>query len=234
MARIIEAVLATRWRGLLLLAAALLTGLLTMLVSYSVARGDGDIEVNDDGQPAISDLGDKMPEHAVFAVGFTLLAAQLVLLVLVARLALLRAAVRLGSSRSPPPLVHSLVAGLGLAAVPFLCLMAWIPDSASPVHFISALIMFGVLALYEVAFSILAIAVLRRAPAWPWPLALLMLWLLGCALGAVICAGYWVMSTNNVFEYLAVALEFAFFAGYGWIFEFGRGPSLAETPLLNV
>jgi hypothetical protein len=158
-----------------------------------------------------------MPEHVVFALGFTVLAALLCVVVLLARRSLHVIAHSCGVT--PTPLLHNGAAVLGFLAIPFLCLMAWIPDSASPVHFISALIMFGVLALYQLLITGVATAVLYRTPAWPWPMLLLPLYFLLCAVGALASAFCWVTQQNNVFEYSAVALEFCFFIGAAPLFD---------------
>lgn len=160
-----------------------------------------------------------MPEHVVFALGFSFLAIFLSIVILLARRSLHIIAQSCGVV--PAPVAHNGTAVLGFLAIPFLCLMAWIPDSASPMHFYSALIMFGMLALYQLALAVLATAVLRRTPGWPLPLLLLTLYFLLCALGALGAACGWVSAGSDgmYLEYIAVALEFCFFLGASVLFD---------------
>ena len=133
-----------------------------------------------------------------------------------------------------PSWVHTGVLCIGLLAIPFLCLMAWIPDSASPAHFISALIMFGVLAVYELTFALLLVVAGRVLPQWPFPLAALVLWFLACAIIAVASAGTWVASGNNAFEYVAVAFEFAYFVAMPGVFALARPGGKSQGALLSM
>jgi len=59
--------------GVVVVAGALVTAALTMGICYAMAKDRGHIESS--GTPSISATGDKSPEHALFALGFSGVAA---------------------------------------------------------------------------------------------------------------------------------------------------------------
>jgi hypothetical protein len=193
-------------------ALAVLVG--TLVGCHRIARAHGHLPYND--LPVISALGSRMPEHAYFRWGFTLLATVMALaFVTRARMLALE-----------PRVVHA----LGLRAMVWSCsafaalsmgsmlVMAWIPDGVSPLHFVAALATFGALAVYELTHASLCIVLARPDPSDDHgarpphnPGALVRAWLVACPFIAIACVYAWVAEGSVVAQYAAVAMQFAYF-----------------------
>lgn len=135
-----------RWVPLLLLAMVYVTVVATLGGCYAMASSDG--HLNDfDGLPAISVLGDKMPEHALFAAGFALLTG----LSAWYRLAQLDEAV-------PGSGANNTFFALVLVGLPCIIVMAAIPTSSSAgaIHLGAAAVGLLLLAVSVIAIHIWA------------------------------------------------------------------------------
>ena len=194
-----------------LIALAILVGTLHQCMRVARAAGHDVGDVWSRNPPVISALGDLPPEHAWFGAGFTLLAVVMVL-VLGSRTWMLA---RDGRVRASAPLRWSnrITALIASSAMVALLIMAWIPDSASPIHFIAALCTFGLLAIYELAHAAISITLARRddAVAPNGPGVALSLWFFVCPLAALGCVYAWIAMQSSAAQYAAVGLQFAYF-----------------------
>lgn len=142
-----------------LLPAVICVWLATFLgICYSIASSHGHLDDNGGGNPEISDLGDKDPEHGLFAFGFTCIALLLPVLVW-----LRHAAVAAATAGAGPTIavLNSAWAVVALASLPAMLTMAYVRESASDAHFEGAIATFGLVAIFETIHAVLAALALR-------------------------------------------------------------------------
>lgn len=215
------------WIPVVVTSSALLCIILTLGICYAVVSSDGHLS-NDPGFPAISALGDLMPEHIPFALGFGILC------VIVGFIIFFRTA-QLDMSR-PGSILNNIIACIGWLALPWLFIMGAIPDSVSQWHFIGAGLAMLLLNVYLFSVSLLAIIwsccgrpsdprVSRQGIAY----ALYAWSALMCVL-SVTLFGYWFAADNELtqLEWAGVGVIFAAFAPWIAFFALLRDQGYVE------
>lgn len=177
--------------------------------------------------PAISALGNLMPEHIPFAIGFTLISLLFGLVVFI-RAGQLDAA-------SPGSVTNILIAALGWFGVPALIVMGCVPDSVSESHFIGAGVAMVCFALHAILTSVFCIVHsccscmclggIAGQPDHKVPLALrivLYLFSIAAASVSVTLFVYWMLLAHeeNIFEWVGVALIFTAYFPLGIFFAY--------------
>ncbi len=200
----------------------------TLWKCLAIIRVNGHLEKWQLGKelPMISMLGIEEPEHSVFARGFSVLAAVIVVVLLIRNHQLAR----------EPALRHHALARrvalvIGFGGLVALLVMAWIPGD-QPIHFFGALATFMLLSIYAALHTGLCVA-LRRAPsARPWPSVPLLAWMVVCPAASIVFVVRWLTEQSATPQYAAVALQFAYFLALVPAFA-KRAPVSAEVDAVD-
>ena len=189
------------------------------------------------------------PEHTIFVTGFSLLSAQMLLL-LICRLTLLRPfldSIRQTSQCCNP--VRVATVSMILAAVslvitaivpyyarsaslfrtPIFVLNLTVPYYASPVHIIAACFTFGLLGVAMVADCVthrrLTVAIVPEVErgggdCWQRQENLLLMWRMLAIAAMVSCFSIWLLLKASAFEYVAATMPFMYVLS--WCFDAGE------------
>jgi hypothetical protein len=199
-----------KWLRLLLIAMVYFVITTTLFVCYLITAANGHLR-RIPGLPAISLLGDYYPEHIVFALGFSLMAAFIALPVFY----------RAGQLDfvSPDNCANNVFLALPVIGLPAIVAMGLIPEGShlGAIHFISAAIGLGLLSLWCLFTSLLALVFLCQGK--PVDPALPTMVRIGCYLLSVIAAiaapllfGKWMTNVHiTVLEWSGVSLCFVSF-----------------------
>ena len=200
------------WLPLTCLVASFVWIVIFLAGCYAMANSEGHLYA---GLPAISALGDKYPEHILFAVGFAVLA-----LIFVFALYFRAAQIDLDLQRAAKGLrvLNVIALVIGWLGAPFLIVMGAIPDSsdAGVMHFVGAGVAMGCFALSLILTTIVNLIGNKHCDEWVNRVVRIGLYLLGLLLSilAISFFIFWMMGHQDqtIFEWLGVALLFLGFA----------------------
>lgn len=208
----------------------ILTLFLVVILSscYSLASSGGHLDDNDGDLPEISDLGDKSPEHGLFAFGFTV-AALMILFIARHRFSHLRLVIARseqacgGATAATCRTLNALWAAVAVAACCFMLLMAFVCESCSDLHYVGAIGAFGLVAVFQTLHTALVALLLARgvtvagatrpggaAEGDKWYSTATVLVSSGLLAGGFFSTLAWVSTKSAVPEYVAAASPFAY------------------------
>lgn len=186
-------------------------------------------------------------EGSVFQTGLSVVSLQLLVLV-AGRLALLAAAARPEEVNRPLVCTDAccccccgrrpmrLAAVCGLVAALCLIPVAFIPFWVSPLHFLSAFLLFGLLFAAQFVDATMQLRMLSRGRAdescqsSPARLSLaarlLVLWNGVCSGGSILCFVGWIVTQLSLLEWVAAVLPFVYFLAWSfqvdWLWNLSR------------
>jgi len=229
----VVSLLQRRWIGVSMVIGSVITAGITILICFVVAGGSRGIDVSH--PPSISSFGDKMPEHAIFAIGLGVVGV-LIFCIIVMRA--IHIDCLLDESSSSTSIWTQIIAELfnvflllvGLMHFVPLVMMASIPRSDSRLHFHMAITSFAIIAFYALLhalFSFILTYLIRFFDNdHPQRLALAssslnstilwvrrgvaLLWWLSLSIVAPVFAFMWMQSKNNLFEWIGVLSLFLY------------------------
>lgn len=227
------------WLRLVTISMAFLVIAITLGVCYGMASSEGHLDYP--GLPSISALGDHMPEHVVFAVGFALVATCMAV-------SIVWRMMQLDSGDGSGKVANICIACVGWLGCPFLIVMGAIPDSSSAgvIHFISAGIAMGTFAIYLISASVFALvlSLSHRFTAIDARVPRVLriccyIWSIVVATISISLFLYWMMGNQdqNEFEWAGVAILFVAFLPYCLFFSLRsdkwKGVTEERTPLVH-